>query len=194
MQASIPTEAMMTHTRHTTHTAQGTHGTHTSGTQASRGGAHLSQAIPGYKGYSRSGAATRTDRVFSEEILSKLSEAVATVSRIKRTAAADLNPDVLASLDVVEEKAESLAQEIAGTAYDERGGAKNLHQGEGGQVMVLDSAIVERVGHVNQALASMDIEAGAGMASEDVDAVCDLLDDLKNSIKRREAILNSRVF
>lgn len=159
-----------------------------------RGGAHLSQAIPGYKGYSRSGAASKTDRVFSEEILSKLSEAVATASRIKRTTAADLNPDVLASLDVIEEKAESLAQEIAGTAYEDRTGSKSLHQGEGGQVMVLDSAIVERVGHINQALASMDIEAGAGMSSEDIDAVCDLLDDLKNSIKRREAILNSRVF
>lgn len=162
--------------------------------QTGRGGTQLSQAIPGYKGYSGSGVATKTDRAFSEEILSKLSEAVATVSRIKRTSAADLNPDVLASLDVIEEKAESLAQEIARSAYDERGGSAHLRQGDGGQVMVLDSAIVERVGHVNQALASMDIEAGAGVGSEDIDAISDLLDDLKTSIKRREAILNSRIF
>jgi hypothetical protein len=159
-----------------------------------RPAANLSQAIPGYKGYSHSKVATRTDRIFSEEILSKLSEAVATVSRIKRVARVDLNPDVLAGLDVIEEKAESLAQTIAETAFEDRSGSRSLHQGAGSQVLALDSAIIERVGHINQALSSIDLEGGAGVTSDDVDSVSDLLDDLKTSVRRRDSILNSKVF
>ncbi|MFZ1948380.1 MAG: hypothetical protein WAW06_12595 [bacterium] len=153
---------------------------------------HLSQAMPGYRGYSRSKMATKTDRIFSEEILSKLSETVATVSRIKRVAGADLDPDLVGSLDVIEEKAESLAQTIAGTAYEDHAGQKSLQHGAGSQVMVLDSNILERVGHINQALAAFDLEGGTGITPEDMDSVCDLLDDIRNSIKRREIMLNGR--
>lgn len=164
------------------------HTKHVSGTPP-----HLSQAIPGYKGYSRSKIASRTDRIFSEEILSKLSEAVATVSRIRRVAGGDLNPDVLASLDVIEEKAETLAQGIAETAFEDRSGSR-LHQGAGSQVQALDSTIIERVGHINQALAAIDLEGASGVTSDDVDSVSDLLDDLKTSVKRRDSILNSKIF
>jgi hypothetical protein len=159
---------------------------------SAKNGVHLSQAIPGYRGYSRSKMATRTDRIFSEEILYKLSETVATVSRIKRVAAADLDPDLVGSLDVIEEKAESLAQTIAETAYEDHTGQKTLQHGAGSQVMVLDSSILERVGSVNQALAAFDIEGGTGITSEDLDSVCDLLDDVKTSMKRREIMLNGR--
>lgn len=165
------------------------HAKHASGTPP-----HLSQAIPGYKGYSHSKIASRTDRIFSEEVLSKLSEAVATVSRIKRVAAGDLNPDVLASLDVIEEKAETLAQSIAETAFEDRTGSRSLHHGAGSQVLALDSTIIERVGHINQALAAIDIEGGNGVTSDDVDSVSDLLDDLRTSVKRRDNILSSKVF
>lgn len=161
---------------------------------ASRTTPQLSQAIPGYKGYSRSKVATKTDRIFSEEILSKLSEAVATVSRIKRVASVDLNPDILASLDVIEEKAESLAQTIAETAFDDRTGSHGLQHGAGSQVLALDSTIIERVGHINQALATIDLEGATGVTSDDVDSVSDLLDDLKTSVRRRDSILNSRLF
>jgi hypothetical protein len=163
-------------------------------TRDTRGAANLGQAIPGYKGYSGSKVANRTDRIFSEEILSKLSEAVATVSRIKRVAGVDLTPDVMGSLDVIEEKAECLAQEIADTAYDDRTGARHLRYGAGGQVVVLDEAILERVGHINQALSAIDIEGGTGITTDDMESVAELLDDLKTSIKRRESILNSKVF
>jgi hypothetical protein len=159
---------------------------------SAKNGVHLSQAIPGYRGYSRSKMATRTDRIFSEEILYKLSETVATVSRIKRVAAADLDPDLVGSLDVIEEKAESLAQTIAETAYEDHTGQKTLQHGAGSQVMVLDSSILERVGSVNQALAAFDIEGGTGITPEDLDSVCDLLDDVKTSMKRREIMLNGR--
>lgn len=166
-----------------------THTKHVSGTTP-----HLSQAIPGYKGYSHSKIAGRTDRIFSEEVLSKLSEAVATISRIKRVAGGDLNPDVLAGLDVIEEKAETLAQSIAETAFEERTGSRSLHHGAGNQVLALDSTIIERVGNINQALAAIDIEGGAGLTSDDVDSVSDLLDDLRTSVKRRGSILNSKIF
>jgi uncharacterized protein YicC (UPF0701 family) len=154
--------------------------------------ANLSQAIPGYRGYSHSKTATRTDRIFSEEILSKLSETVATVSRIKRVAGADLSPDLVGSLDVIEEKAESLAQAIAETAYEDHTGQKSLQHGAGSQVMVLDSNILERLGHINQALAAFDLEGGTGITPEDMDSVCDLLDDIRMSMKRREMMLNGR--
>jgi hypothetical protein len=127
-------------------------------------------------------------------VLSKLSEAVATVSRIKRVAAGDLDPDVLAGLDVIEEKAETLAQGIAETAFEDRTGARSLHQGAGTQMLALDSSIIERVGYINQALAAIDLEGGSGVTSDDVDSVSDLLDDLKTSVKRRDSILNSKVF
>ena len=160
--------------------------------QAPRGASHLAQAMPGYRGYSCSKAAHRSDRIFSEEVLAKLSEAVATVSRIRRVAGGEFEPDIVSGLDLIEEKAESLAQDIAETAFDERAPLRTVQHGISVQVEILDAAILERVGHVNQALAAIDIEGGAGISSEDLDSVCDLLDDLKNSIKRREVILNGK--
>ena len=166
--------------------------THTK--QATHNGSDLSQALPGYKGYGHSKVATRTDRVFSEQILSRLSEAVATVSRIRRVASPSLDPDVLGSLDVIEEKAESLAQTIAETAFEDRGGSRGLEHNLGTQMLAVDSSIIERVGQINQALASFDLEGGAGVTPGDVESISDLLDDLKNSMRRRESMLNSRLF
>jgi hypothetical protein len=162
--------------------------------QSTHNGSDLSQAVPGYKGYGHSKVATKTDRVFSEEILSKLSEAVATVSRIRRVAGANFDPEVLGSLDVVEEKAESLAQAIAQTAYDDRGSSRGLEHSAGTQMLAVDSSIIERVGQINQVLAAFDLEGGAGVTPGDVESICDLLDDLKNSIRRRDSILNSKLF
>ncbi len=156
---------------------------------ASRGTSHLSQAIPGYKGYSHSRVAHRTDRIFSEEILSKLSEAVATASRIKRHAETDLDQDMISSLEAIEEKAECLAQTIAETAFEEST-AKAPEHGVSSQIMTLDGSILEKVGNVNQTLSTIDLEGGTGISTDDLDSICDLLDDLKGLIRRRATILN----
>jgi hypothetical protein len=157
---------------------------------ASRGGTNLSQAMPGYKGYSGAKVAHRTDRIFSEEILAKLSDAVATSSRIRRHAGTDLDSDMVSSLAAIEEKAENLAQTVAETAFDDAGGSPE--HGAGGQVVSLDSSILEKIGSVNQALSTMDLEGGAGISSDEMDSICDLLDDLRNLIKRRASMLNGR--
>ncbi|HVP57123.1 MAG TPA: hypothetical protein VMU02_03410 [bacterium] len=157
---------------------------------ATRSGGHLSQTIPGYKGYSGSKVAQRTDRIFSEDILSKLSEAVATSSRIRRHAGISLDADMISSLATIEEKAENLAQMVAETAFDE--GAGSPEHGMSGQVVSLDSSILEKIGSVNQALSTMDLEGGTGVTGDDLDSISDLLDDLKNLIKRRGTILNSK--
>jgi hypothetical protein len=157
---------------------------------ATRGGSHLSQAIPGYKGYAGTKVAHRTDRIFSEDILSKLSEAVATSSRIRRHAGTCLDADMISSLATIEEKAENLAQTVAETAYED--GAGTPEHGVGEQVVSLDSSILEKIGSVNQALSTMDLEGGTGISSDDLDSISDLLDDLKNLIKRRAAMLAAR--
>jgi len=162
--------------------------------QVTHNGVELSQALPGYKGYGHSKIATRTDRIFSEEVLSKLSEAVATVSRIRRVAGSSLDPEVLGSLDLIEEKAESLAQTIAEAVFEARGGSRGLEHRAGTQMIAVDSSIIERVGQINQALAAFDLEGGTGVTPGDVESICDLLDDLKNSMKRRETLLNSKLF
>ena len=157
---------------------------------ASRGGTHLSQAIPGYKGYSGTKIAHRTDRIFSEDILSKLSEAVATASRIRRHAGTALDADMVSSLAAIEEKAESLAQTVAETAFDDT--TSSPEHGMGSQVVGLDSSILEKIGSVNQALSTMDLEGGTGVSGDELDSICDLLDDLKNLIRRRASMLNGR--
>jgi len=157
---------------------------------ASRSGTHLSQAMPGYRGYSGTKVAHRTDRIFSEEILSKLSDAVATSSRIRRQAGTELDADMVSSLAAIEEKAESLAQTVAETAYDDAAGSPE--HGAGGQVVSLDSSILEKIGSINQALSTLDLEAGTGVSSDEMDSICDLLDDLRNLIRRRSTMLNGR--
>jgi hypothetical protein len=157
---------------------------------ATRTGTHLSQAIPGYKGYSGSKVAHRTDRIFSEDILSKLSEAVATSSRIRRHAGTTLDADLVSSLATIEEKAESLAQTVAETAFDDAAGLPE--HGVGGQVVSLDSSILEKIGSVNQALSTMDLEGGTGVSGDELDSIADLLDDIKNLIKRRATMLNNK--
>jgi hypothetical protein len=95
---------------------------------------------------------------------------------------------MISSLAAIEEKAENLAQTVAETAFDDAAGSPE--QGLSGQVVSLDSSILEKIGSVNQALSTMDLEGGTGISSDDLDSISDLLDDLKNQIKRRSAMLN----
>ena len=155
---------------------------------ASRTGSNLAQTIPGYRGYTGTKVAHRTDRIFSEEILSKLSEAVATASRIKRHEGTSLDPEMLSSLETIEEKTEYLAQAVAETAFEDTSSGPHGH-GLNGQLESLDASILEKVGSINQTLSMIDLEGAAGISGEDLDSISDLLGDLRNLIRRRATML-----
>ena len=133
------------------------------------------------------GATGRTGR----RALRQLLDRGASVRAIVRSRGR-LPPEVAASssLTAIEEKAENLAQTVAETAYDDSSGSPE--HGTGGQVMSLDSSIIEKIGSINQALSTLDLEAGAGASSDEMDSICDLLDDLRNLIKRRATMLSGR--
>lgn len=150
--------------------------------------AFLSQTISGYKGYSSIKVARRTDQVFSEEVLEKLSETVSMVGRMKRLSGS-LNPDLLPSLDTITDDAGMLAKCIADTVPTEDSLLDVLENGKAAELVSLDSVILERVGSINQALSMMDLEGGAGITSEDLDSVCELLDDMGNYLRRRAILL-----
>jgi hypothetical protein len=148
----------------------------------------LSQSITGYKGYTSTKLARRTDQVFSEEVLEKLSETVSMVDRMKRHSGS-LNPDLLPSLDIITDDAGMLAKCIADTVPTDDSLLDILENGKAAELMSLDTVILERVGNINQALSMMDLEGGAGITSEDLDSVCELLDDLGNYLRRRAILL-----
>jgi hypothetical protein len=157
--------------------------------QASAKGSRLAQTIAGYKGYSSSKAARTTDQVFSEEVLTGLSDTAATVSRMKRTASGNLPPDVMPCLDRVKDAVDMLATLVADIAPREEIVLDSVKNGQVGEIVDLDAQILEKVGSVNQALSMMDLEAGAGVTPDDLESVCELLDDLGNSLKRRAMLL-----
>jgi hypothetical protein len=157
--------------------------------QMSQKGSYLSQTIRGYKGYSSPKIARETDQVFSEEILEKLSETVSMVSRMKRLSAGTGDPEVLPTLDIITDKADGLAQYIAGSVPTDETLLNALDNGKADEIVELDSAILEKVGNINQALSMMDLEGGAGVTAEDLDSACELLDDLGNYLRERALIL-----
>jgi hypothetical protein len=150
---------------------------------------YLSQTIRGYKGYSTSVTARQTDQVFSEEILEKLSETVATVARMKRLAAGDVDPDALPTLDIITDKAERLAKDIADAVPTEDTLLDAVENGQVDDIVDLDSVILEKVGNINQALSMMDLKGGVGITPEDLDSACELLDDLGDYLRERAILL-----
>ncbi|MFH1313321.1 MAG: hypothetical protein ABIJ00_08835 [Candidatus Eisenbacteria bacterium] len=157
--------------------------------QLSPKGAYLSQTIHGYKGYSTAGTARETDQVFSEEILEKLSETVSTAARMKRLVAGNADPEVLPTLDIVTDKADKLARDIADAVPTEDTLLEALENGKADEIIDLDSAILEKVGNINQALSMMDLKGGVGITPDDLDSACELLDDLGNYLRERAIIL-----
>jgi hypothetical protein len=152
-------------------------------------GGYLSQTIPGYKGYTSTRTARQTDQVFSDEVLEKLSETVAMVARLKRLAGASINPDVLPSLDVITDSADRLAAYIAETVATDDMLLSSLENGKADEIVAIDSEIIEKVGSINQALSMMDLEAGVGITAEDIDSICELLDDLGDCLRKRSILL-----
>ena len=159
--------------------------------QLSSKGSYLSQAIRGYKGYSTTGTARETDQVFSEEILEKLSETVAMVTRMKRLASGTADPEVLPALDIITDKADRLAKDIADSVPTEDTLTDALKGGKADDIIDLDSAILEKIGNINQALSMMDLEGGAGVMPDDLDSACELLDDLGNYLRERAILLGA---
>ena len=157
--------------------------------QLSPKGAYLSQTISGYKGYSTTGSARETDQVFSEEILEKLSETVSVVARMKRLAAGNPDPEVVPTLDIITDKDDKHAKDIADEVPTEATLLEALENGKADEIIDLDSAILEKVGNINQALSVMDLEGGAGITPDDLDSACELLDDLGNYLRERALLL-----
>jgi hypothetical protein len=157
--------------------------------QVSQKSTYLSQAIPGYRGYSSSGTARKTDQVFSEEILSRLSETMATVERMKRQATGNLNPDALLALDSITETVKRLAGHVADTVPIDEILLSALENGKADEIVGLDSDILEKVGNINQALSVMDLEGGTGLTPDDLESVCELMDDLADCLRKRAFLI-----
>jgi uncharacterized protein YicC (UPF0701 family) len=149
----------------------------------------LSQAIRGYRGYTSSHEARETDQVFSEEILAKLSETMATLGRMRRLAGGTLLPDAVPCLDALTQSVDRLAEYVAGTEPTDDGLVRTAEEGKTEEIETLDSSILEKVGSVNQALSMMDLEAGIGISADEIDAVCELVDDLADCLRRRTAFI-----
>lgn len=156
----------------------------------SQKGIYLSQTIPGYKGYTSTRTARRTDQVFSDEVLEKLSETVAVVARLKRLAGDSVSPEVLPNLDVITDSADRLAVYMAETITTDEMLLASLENGKADEIVAIDSEIIEKVGGINQALSMMDLEAGVGITAEDLDSVCELLDDLGDCLRKRSILLS----
>ena len=149
----------------------------------------LSQAIRGYRGYASSQVARETDQVFSEEILSKLSDTMATLGRMRRLAGGTLAPDAVPSLDSLVQGVDRLARYLADADPTDSTLLGTLEDGKPDEIVSLDSAIMEKIGNVNQALSMMDIEAGVGISADELDSVCELIDDLSDCLRKRSMLI-----
>ena len=157
--------------------------------QVSQKGSQIGQTIPGYRGYTDASWARRTHQVFSEEVLTRLSEAAATVLRVKRLLAGNLSPDAMLSLDLMTECAQRLAKHVADTVPTKAALDHLINNGKSEELTCLDASILERVGSINQALSMMDLEGGVGVEQEDLDSICDLLDGLGDQLRERAILI-----
>jgi uncharacterized protein YicC (UPF0701 family) len=149
----------------------------------------LSQAIRGYRGYTSSHVARETDQVFSEEILAKLSETMATLGRMKRLEGGTLSSDAVPCLDTLAHSVDRLAEYVAGTEPTDDSLVRTAKEGKTDEIEALDSSILEKIGNVNQALSMMDLEAGIGISTDELDSVCELVDDLADCLRKRTTFI-----
>jgi hypothetical protein len=149
----------------------------------------LAQTIPGYKGYISSKVARQTDQAFSEELLDRLSETVAMVARMKRSAGDGASPELLPSLSIITDHADRLAKQIVDSAPGQSFLDKRSDSEKVSNIVDLDSAILEKIGNINQTLSMMDLEGGIGTTEEEVESVCELLDDLDSYLRTRAVLL-----
>ncbi len=157
--------------------------------QVSQKESFLSEMIAGYGGYSSSRAACKTDQVFSEEVLSRLSESLAVTKRIERVATECLDPDALGTLYTVAESVDSLTKCLSDTAPVDAAVLDALENGRVEEIVDLDSEILDKLANINQALSMMDLEGGAGISPDELESVAELLDDLGDSLRQRVILL-----
>ena len=156
---------------------------------ASQKRSYLSQAIRGYRGYASSRVSRKTDQVFSEEILSKLSDTMATIGRMRRLAGGSLAPDAIPSLDVLVQSVDRLAKYVAQTEPTDDTLLQTLEEGKADEIVGLDSDVMEKIGNVNQALSMMDLEAGVGISPDELDSISELVDDLADCLRKRSMLI-----
>lgn len=149
----------------------------------------LAQIIPGYKGYTSTKVARRTDQAFSEELLERLSETVAMVARMKRFSGDGTRPELVPSLNIITDHADRLAKYIVDTVPGDGFLDNGSDNGKVANIVDLDAAIVEKVGSINQTLSMMDLEGGVGTTTEEIDSVSELLDDLDSYLRSRAVLL-----
>jgi len=150
---------------------------------------YLSEMIPGYRGYSPADTAHKTDQVFSEEVLSRLSETMAFVKRIERAGSEWLDPDALATLESVAESVNSVSACLSDAKTINAAVLDDAENGRVEEIIDLDSEILDKLGNINQALSMLDLEGGAGMTPDELEAVVELLDDLGDSLRQRVLLL-----
>jgi hypothetical protein len=150
---------------------------------------YLSDMIPGYRGYSPADMAHKTDQVFSEEVLSRLSETMAFVKRIERAGSEWLDPESLVTLESVAESVDNVSACLSDAKTINQAGLESAEGGRVEEVIDLDSEILDKIGNINQALSMLDLEGGVGTTPDELEAVVELLDDLGDSIRQRVLLL-----
>jgi len=150
---------------------------------------YLSEMIPGYRGYSPVDLAHKTDQVFAEEVLSRLSETTAFVRRIERAGSDWLDPEASATLDSVAESVESVSACLSDARTINAAVLDDIESGRVEEIVDLDTEILDKLGNINQALSMLDLEGGVGTTPDELEAVVELLDDLGDSLRQRVLLL-----
>jgi hypothetical protein len=157
--------------------------------QASHEVTYLSVTVPGYKGYASWEDAQKSDCALSEQILSNLSDTVATAQRMIREGGDSLDSSVARDLDEIEEKCETIAKFVGDLALSPEA-VEDLHgNGQMGELTSLDYLILEKIGYMNQTLSALELEEGVGISPDGPESVRELVDDLSDLLKERAGLI-----
>jgi hypothetical protein len=159
--------------------------------QASHEVTYLSVTVPGYRGYSCWEDAQKSDCALSEELLSNLSDTVATVRRMVREGGESLDTAVLRDLGGIEEECAAIAKFLGDLALSPQAIEDLRDNGQMGELTSLDYLILEKVGYINQSLSAMELEEGVGISPDGPESVKELVDDLSDLLKERAGLLAS---
>jgi len=159
--------------------------------QASHEVSYLSVTIQGYKGYMTWEDAQRSDRALSEEVLTNMSDAMATVKRMLRENGDSLDSNVVRDLSEIEEKFEAITTFVSDSA-PVRGALEDLKtRSKIGELTSLDYLIIEKVGYITQTLSAMELEEGVGISPDGPESVGELIDDLGDLLKERGDLITN---
>jgi hypothetical protein len=114
---------------------------------------------------------------------------MATLGRMKRLAGGTLPPDAIPGLDSLVQSVDRLARYIAETEPTDDTLLRTLEEGKADEIVTLDTSIMEKIGSINQALSMMDLEAGVGISADELESVCELVDDLADCLRNRSLMI-----